>query len=58
MGRAGSPFTNVARGGAPRPLVAVMCVADGKWKETWYYADELGLMLQLGIVNDVLNAMA
>jgi predicted ester cyclase len=38
--------------------VAVMRVVDGKWKEAWYYADELGLMLQLGIVNDVLGAGA
>jgi predicted ester cyclase len=38
--------------------VAVMRVVDGKWKEAWYYADELGLMLQLGIVNDVLGASA
>jgi predicted ester cyclase len=38
--------------------VAVMRVVDGKWKEAWYYADELGLMLQLGIVNNVLGASA
>jgi predicted ester cyclase len=38
--------------------VAVMRVVDGKWKEAWYYADELGLMLQLGIVNEVLGASA
>jgi predicted ester cyclase len=38
--------------------VALMRVVDGKWKEAWYYADELGLMLQLGIVNDVLGASA
>jgi len=27
--------------------VGVMRIADGKWKEAWYFADELGLLLQL-----------
>ena len=25
--------------------------ADGKWKEAWYFADELGLMLQLNALH-------
>ena len=28
-----------------------MRFADGKWKEAWYFADELGLLLQLGAVD-------
>jgi predicted ester cyclase len=35
--------------------IAMMRVVDGKWKDAWYFADELGLMLQLGIVNAVLS---
>jgi predicted ester cyclase len=38
--------------------IGLMRVVDGKWKEAWYFADELGLMLQLGIVNEVLGASA
>ena len=29
------------------PEIGVMRFADGKWKDAWYFADELGLMLQL-----------
>jgi predicted ester cyclase len=35
--------------------VGVMRVVDGKWKEAWYFGDELGLLLQLGIL-DTLQA--
>ena len=28
----------------------VMRIADGKWKESWYFGDELGLLLQLDIL--------
>ena len=30
------------------PEVGIMRITDGKWKEAWYFADELGLLLQLG----------
>ena len=29
------------------PEVAIMRIVDGKWTEAWYFADELGLLLQL-----------
>jgi predicted ester cyclase len=29
------------------PEIGIMRFTDGKWKEAWYFADELGLMLQL-----------
>jgi predicted ester cyclase len=29
------------------PEIGIMRFADGKWKDAWYFADELGLMLQL-----------
>jgi predicted ester cyclase len=29
------------------PEIGIMRIADGKWKEAWYFGDELGLMLQL-----------
>jgi hypothetical protein len=32
-----------------------MRFADGKWKEAWYFADELGLLLQLDAVDAVLG---
>jgi predicted ester cyclase len=35
--------------------IAMMQVVDGKWKEAWYFADELSLMLQLGILDAVLS---
>ncbi|OGA45182.1 MAG: hypothetical protein A3F74_11740 [Betaproteobacteria bacterium RIFCSPLOWO2_12_FULL_62_58] len=30
------------------PVVSIMNFADGKWKDSWTFADELGLLLQLG----------
>jgi predicted ester cyclase len=33
------------------PEVGITRIADGKWKEAWYFADELGLLLQLGAVD-------
>ncbi len=33
------------------PEVAIVRIADGKLKEAWYFADELGLLLQLGTPN-------
>jgi predicted ester cyclase len=38
------------------PEVGRMRFADGKWKEAWYFADELGLLLQLDAVDAVLGA--
>jgi predicted ester cyclase len=29
------------------PEIGIMHIADGKWKDAWYFGDELGLMLQL-----------
>lgn len=36
------------------PEIGVMRFADGKWQDAWYFADELGLMLQL----DALHMLA
>jgi predicted ester cyclase len=33
------------------PEIGVMRFADGKWKDAWYFADELGLMLQLNALH-------
>ena len=33
------------------PEIGIMRVADGKWVESWYFGDELGMLLQLGAVN-------
>ena len=32
------------------PEIGIMRIVDGKWKETWYFGDELGLLLQLDIL--------
>src|SRR6267154_363394 len=37
------------------PEVGIMRFADGKWKEAWYFADELGLLLQLDAVEMLLG---
>ena len=37
------------------PEVGIMRIADGKWKEAWYFADELSLMMQLGMLDAVLS---
>ena len=29
------------------PEIGVMTIVDGKWKQAWYFGDELGMMLQL-----------
>ena len=29
------------------PELGIMTFADGKWKQAWYFGDELGMMLQL-----------
>jgi predicted ester cyclase len=33
--------------------IGVMRVVDGKWKQAWYFGDELGLLLQLGFVDSL-----
>jgi predicted ester cyclase len=33
------------------PEVGIMRVVDGKWLESWYFGDELGILLQLGAVH-------
>ena len=33
------------------PEVGIMRVVDGKWVESWYFGDELGILLQLGAVD-------
>jgi predicted ester cyclase len=35
--------------------VGLFHIADGKIKDAWYYGDELGLLLQLGVVNAVIS---
>ena len=37
------------------PEIGIMRFADGKWTEAWYFADELGLLLQLGAVDMLLG---
>ena len=37
------------------PEVGIMRFAGGKWSEAWYFADELGLLLQLGAVDAVMG---
>ena len=36
--------------------VGIVRIINGKWKEAWYFADELGLLLQLDAVDRVLGA--
>ncbi len=31
------------------PVVSMMKFTDGQWKESWTFADELGMLLQLGV---------
>ena len=38
------------------PEVGRMRLVDGKWTEAWYFADELGLLLQLDAVDKVLGS--
>jgi predicted ester cyclase len=33
------------------PEIGIMRIVDGKWKEAWYFGDELGMMLQLGALH-------
>ena len=33
------------------PEIGIARFADGKWKDGWYFGDELGLMLQLGALH-------
>jgi predicted ester cyclase len=37
------------------PEVGIFRFADRKWTEAWYFADELGLLLQIGAVDKVLS---
>jgi predicted ester cyclase len=37
------------------PEIAIVRIVDGKWKEAWYFADELGLLVQLGAVHLLLG---
>jgi predicted ester cyclase len=37
------------------PEVGIMRFSAGKWAEAWYFADELGLLLQLGAVDTVMG---
>jgi predicted ester cyclase len=37
------------------PEVGIMRFNGGKWAEAWYFADELGLLLQLGAVDAVMG---
>jgi predicted ester cyclase len=37
------------------PVVAIIRFSDGKWQESWTFADELGMLLQLGAPNLLLG---
>ena len=37
------------------PVVAIMRFTDGQWKESWTFADELGMLSQLGKPNLLLG---
>ena len=37
------------------PVVAIIRFSDGKWQESWTFADELGMLLQLGAPNLVMG---
>jgi predicted ester cyclase len=37
------------------PVVSIMKFAHGEWKESWTFADELGMLLQLGAPNLLLG---
>jgi predicted ester cyclase len=37
------------------PVVSIMNFSEGTWKESWTFADELGVLLQLGIPNLLLR---
>src|SRR5262245_21804734 len=37
------------------PVVSLVKFSDGQWKETWTFADEMGMMLQLGAPNLLLE---
>ena len=36
------------------PEIGIARIVDGKWKDAWYFGDELGLLLQLGYADRVL----
>jgi len=36
------------------PEIGIAQIVDGKWKDAWYFGDELGLLLQLGYADRVL----
>jgi predicted ester cyclase len=36
------------------PEIGIARIVDGKWKDAWYFGDELGLLLQLGYADQVL----
>lgn len=36
------------------PEIGIVRIVDGKWTDAWYFGDELGLLLQLGYVDQVL----
>jgi predicted ester cyclase len=35
--------------------IGIAQIVDGKWKDAWYFGDELGLLLQLGYADEVLK---
>jgi predicted ester cyclase len=38
------------------PEIGIARIVDGKWQDAWYFGDELGLLLQLGYVDQVLTS--
>jgi len=53
----GAPLYGLAPTGKPVeiPELGVMRIVDGKWKESWYFGDELGLLLQLNALHMLEN---
>jgi len=33
------------------PEIGIAHIADGRWQDSWYFGDELGMLLQLGVPN-------
>ena len=37
------------------PEIGIARFVEGKWKDSWYFGDELGMLLQLGAPNLLLG---
>ncbi len=47
------PLYACRRPGSTWTEIGAMRVVDDKWKQAWYFGDELGLLLQLGFVDTI-----